>query len=70
MAGFAGIAPAPSAAPSGTDDTGSAPAPGPSVTGRLAKGRESVTSAAAHDDEATWAASEVPGQAVGSDPAV
>ncbi|HEY3981063.1 MAG TPA: hypothetical protein VGM79_27550 [Streptosporangiaceae bacterium] len=50
---------------SGTDDTVQTPAPG-----RLSDGRNRVTSAAAHADAATWAASEVPGQAAVSDPAV
>jgi len=70
VAGFAGLAPAPSAAPSGTDDTGPTPAPGPSATGRPADGRDGAASTAANEDAATWAASNVPGQAVASDPGV
>ncbi|HMH90934.1 MAG TPA: hypothetical protein VK586_07590 [Streptosporangiaceae bacterium] len=65
VAEYGRMAPAASADPSGTDDTVQTPAPG-----RLADGRNRVTSAAAHADAATWAASEVPGQAAVSDPAV
>ena len=51
--------------PGGTADTVQTPIPG-----RLADSRNRVTSAAAHADAVTWAASEVPGQAAVSDPAV
>ena len=58
-------APATPADPSGTEDTVQTPAPG-----RSPGGRDRVTSTAAHADAATWAASEVPGHAAVSDPAV
>jgi hypothetical protein len=70
VADYARMAPAASADPSGTDDTVQTPAPARPGAGRAAAGRDRVTSAAVHADAATWAASEVPGQAAVSDPAV
>ena len=65
MADYGRMTPAAPADPSGTADTVQTPIPG-----RLTDGRNRVTSAAAHADAVTWAASEVPGQAAVSDPAV
>ena len=69
VVGYQLTAPVPSADQAGADDTVQTPAPGrPPAWPPVSRGR--VTSAAVHADAATWAASEVPGQAAVSDPAV
>jgi hypothetical protein len=58
-------APVTSADPAGLDDTVQTPAPV-----RPLDDRDRVSSAARHADAATWSASEVPGQAAVTDPAI
>jgi hypothetical protein len=65
VVGYQLTAPVPPDDQAGADDTVQTPAPG-----RSPATRDRVSSAAVHAEAATWAASEVPGQAAVSDPAV